>query len=153
MKKIFLFLVVVIGLSACANDKTSSTNTATKRENISNKNIELVNQYFEYLNKHDWEKMTEMYSNVADFKDPSLGNGIVKQTRLATSAKYQELVMEFPDLKREVLKKTVSDENTVVVDLIATGTAKDGTKMKLPMQTIFTFQNGKIIKDFSTHNK
>ena len=57
------------------------------------------------------------------------------------------------DLKREVLKKTVSDENTVVVDLIATGTAKDGTKMKLPMQTIFTFQNGKIIKDFSTHNK
>ena len=52
MKKIFLFLVVVIGLSACANDKTSSTNTATKRENISNKNIELVNQYFEYLNKH-----------------------------------------------------------------------------------------------------
>lgn len=67
------------------------------------KNEKLVQQYFEYFNKHDWKKMSEMYLETADFKDPSLGPGIVKQTRKQIEDKYAELNSVFPDLHDKVI--------------------------------------------------
>ncbi len=39
-----------------------------------------------------------MYAETTDFKDPSLGQGIVKQTRQQIVDKYSELHKVFPDL-------------------------------------------------------
>lgn len=47
-----------------------------KQSDQQKKNVELVNQYFEHFNNHDWIKMARMYIEAADFKDPSLGQGI-----------------------------------------------------------------------------
>ena len=50
-----------------------------------------VAQYFAHFNNHDWEKMANMYVENAAFKDPSLGPGIVPQTRQQIIAKYAEM--------------------------------------------------------------
>lgn len=48
---------------------------------IIRENEDLVKQYFEYFNNHEWVKMANMYAEISEFKDPSLGQGIMKQTR------------------------------------------------------------------------
>lgn len=113
------------------------------------KNEKLVKQYFEYFNKHDWKKMSEMYVETADFKDPSLGQGIVKQTRKQIEDKYTELNQVFPDLQDKVIQIYPSGEKHIIVEFISTGTAPDNSKFELPICTIFTIENGLITKDFS----
>ena len=113
------------------------------------KNEKLVKQYFEYFNKHDWKKMSEMYVETADFKDPSLGQGIVKQTRKQIEDKYTELNQVFPDLQDKVIQIYPSGEKHIIVEFISTGTAPDNSKFEFPICTIFTIENGLITKDFS----
>lgn len=112
-------------------------------------NEKLVKQYFEYFNKHQWAKMADMYTDTADFKDPSLGQGIVKQTREQTIKKYSELNHTFPDINDKVVNIYPSGDKHIIVEFISTGTAPDNSKFELPICTIFTIENGKIIKDFS----
>lgn len=114
--------------------------------------VELVNLYFEHFNNQEWTKMAEMYIENADFKDPSLGLGIVKQTREEIIAKYSGLNEIFPDLHDEIIQVYPSGEKNVIVEFISTGTAPDGTKLELPICTIFTFEDGKITKDFSYYD-
>ena len=45
------------------------------------KNTIIANQLFEYFNKHDWPKMANLYTDPAEFKDPSFGVEPIKQTR------------------------------------------------------------------------
>jgi ketosteroid isomerase-like protein len=113
---------------------------------------EWVKTYFEQFNKHDWQKMAAMYSESADFKDPSLGTGIVKQTRAQTIKKYTELQQLFPDLHDEVIAVYPSEKNHVVVEFVSRGTAPDQTKFELPICTIFTIENGLITKDFTYYD-
>jgi ketosteroid isomerase-like protein len=96
--------------------------------------------------------MAEMYSETADFKDPSLGKGIVKQTREQTARKYADLNALFPNLKDEILEMYPSGDNHVIVEFLSTGTAPDSTKFELPICTIFTIENGKITKDFTYYD-
>jgi len=119
---------------------------------MDNKNIQLVNQYFEHFNNHDWEKMANMYIDTAEFKDPSLGEGIVMQTREQIIKKYSRLNEVFPDLFDKVINIYPSGEEYVIVEFVANGTAPDGYKLELPICTIFTFENGLITKDFNYYN-
>ena len=112
-------------------------------------NEKLVKTYFEHFNKHDWKAMANMYAETAEFKDPSLGFGIVKQTKQQTIKKYSELNNVFPDLHDQVIANYPSGENHIVVEFISTGTAPDNSKFELPICTIFTIENGLITKDFS----
>ena len=112
----------------------------------------LVHQYFDHFNKHDWTKMANMYAETADFKDPSLGLGIVKQTRAQTIKKYSELHQNFPDLHDQVITIYPSGENHMVVEFVSTGTAPDNSKFELPICTIFTIENGLITKDFTYYD-
>jgi len=141
MKKIYL-LIVILSVVSC-------TTKENKGITQSNKNKEVVKQYFAYFNNHEWEKMAEMYSENAEFKDPSLGQGIIKQTRQQIIKKYSELNEIFPDIKDEILKTYVSGDNHIIVEFISSGTAPDNSKFELPICTIFTIENGKITKDFS----
>lgn len=71
---------------------------------MNTENVELIKAYFEHFNNHDWKRMAEMYTETADFKDPSLGQGIVKQTRQETIAKYEQLNAIFPNLHDEIVQ-------------------------------------------------
>ena len=115
-------------------------------------NIKLVNQYFEHFNNHDWTKMADMYLNNADFKDPSLGPGIVKQTRQQIIDKYSELNKIFPDLHDKVLEIYPSGDKNIIVEFVSSGTAPDSSKFELAICTIFNIENGLITKDFTYYD-
>ncbi len=122
---------------------------STKNNQNTDKNNALVKQYFKHFNNHDWNKMAEMYSTTAEFKDPSLGQGIIKQTRKQIIQKYSELHEIFPDIVDEIIEIYPSGKSNVIVEFVSKGTAPDGSQFELPICTIFTIENGLITKDFS----
>jgi ketosteroid isomerase-like protein len=141
MKKTILLLALVVALFSCNNSS-----------NQPSQNQKIIKQLYEHFNKHEWQKMADLYVETTDFKDPSFGTEITKQTRQQTVQKYTDLAKIFPDIHDEVVQMYPSGENVIVVEFISIGTATDGTKFKLPICTIYTFENGKIAKDFTYYD-
>lgn len=115
-------------------------------------NETLIRQYFEHFNRHEWDKMARLYSQTADFKDPSLGTDIIKQTRQQIEEKYAELNEIFPDLHDEIIQMYPSGDQHMIVEFVSTGTAPDGSRLHLPICTIFTIEGGEITKDFTYYD-
>lgn len=67
MRTIFIILILSLTIS-CTEKNNSSEQT--------DKNTQIVQQYFEHFNNHEWQKMAEMYIETAEFKAPTLGEGI-----------------------------------------------------------------------------
>ena len=139
MRNLITLLFATFALISCNNQNQKSMTTTEK----------LVKQYFEHFNNHEWAKMANMYSDTAEFKDPTLGQGIVKLTRQQIIEKYTELSEMFPDVKDKVIQIYPSGEKNIIVEFVSTGTAPDNSKFELPICTIFTIENGLITKDFS----
>jgi Ketosteroid isomerase-related protein len=140
--KSLFFLLISFFLIACCK---SSCEKSTENE-------QLVKQYFELFNAHKWKELSKLYIENAEFKDPSLGTGIVKQSRQDFFKKYSELNQVFPDLKDEIKQIYVSGDKNVIVEFVSTGTAPDNSKFELPICTIFTIKNGKITKDLTYYD-
>lgn len=138
------FLLFIPLLNACT---TGSTETAGQ-----NKNVQLIKRYFAAFNDHDWRKMASFYKEKAEFKDPSLGPGVVTQTREQTVQKYTRLQQDFPDIRDQVVQTYPSGDQHVTVEFISSGTAPDGTAFELPVCTIFTIQDGQIARDFTYYD-
>ncbi len=125
-------------------------NNHEPKENSENE--QFVRKYFQVFNQHQWKALSEMYSENAEFKDPSMGKGIVKQSRQEIVKKYAELSQMFPDLKDEIKTIYISGYKNVIVEFVSSGTAPDNTKFELPICTIFTIENGEITKDFTYYD-
>ncbi len=136
-----LIFIATIAFSSCNNANQKSV---TKTDNEM-----LIKQYFEHFNNHDWTKMANMYVETAEFKDPTLGRGVVKQSRQQIIEKYTSLAEMFPDVKDNVIHTYPSGDNHIIVEFISSGTAPDQTKFELPICTIFTIENGLITKDYT----
>lgn len=65
MKKIALILFTTLTIVSCSN--------SNKKNMTTTENEKIVKQYFEHFNNHDWTKMASMYTETAEFKDPTLG--------------------------------------------------------------------------------
>ena len=141
MKNILTIFIIAFALISCNNQKQKTMPT--------NDNEKLVKQYFEYFNNHDFAKMANMYAETTDFKDPSLGQGIVKQTRQQTIDKYTELTKIFPDLHDQVIQTYPSGDKNIIVEFVSSGTGPDKVKFELAICTILTIENGLIMKDFT----
>ena len=141
MYKTMTLLILIPTFIACNNLKDNAMATSN--------NEKIVRQYFEHFNNHEWSKMANMYAEVSDFKDPSLGLGIVKQSRQQIMDKYSELNEIFPDLHDEVIQIYPSGDKHIIVEFVSSGTAPDDSKFELPICTIFTIEDGIITKDFS----
>lgn len=139
MRTIIILLSILLN-AACTRNEFSSQQE---------QNQALIEHYFNHFNNHNWQKMAELYIEKAEFKDPSLGNGIVKMTRAEIKAKYSELNQVFPDIHDKVIKTYPSGDKNITVEFVSSGTAPDGSSFKLPICTIFTIENGKITQDFS----
>jgi ketosteroid isomerase-like protein len=146
MRAIFGLLSILTLLISCNNQRINGP------ENMQKKNIELTHLYFEYFNSHQWEKMADMYAVNAEFKDPSLGPGIVKQTKKQVVEKYSGLNSVFPDIRDTIINTYPSGDNVVVVEFVSQGKDKDGNAFELPVCTIFVFDNGRISKDFTYYD-
>ncbi|SHK66595.1 nuclear transport factor 2 family protein [Chryseobacterium polytrichastri] len=142
IKKLFPIFFISFLLLSC--------NTVSEK-NIS-ENEKLITNYFELFNKHQWENLSNLYIDNAEFKDPSLGTGIVKQTKKDFVKKYSELNQLFPDLKDKIIQIYPSGENNIIVEFISTGSGPGNSKFELPICTIFTIENGKITKDFTYYD-
>lgn len=116
------------------------------------KNEKLIDNYFKLFNEHKWKELSELYIENAEFKDPSFGNGIVKQSKAEFLKKYTELNQIFPDLTDKVIQIYPSGDKNMIVEFVSTGTAPDQSKFELPISTIFTIENGKITKDFTYYD-
>lgn len=144
MKKIATLFLAAFTIISCNNQN---------QKNLGNENNEkLVKQYFEYFNNHQWSKMADMYAETSEFKDPSLGQGIVKQTRQQIVDKYTELNKVFPNLHDKVIQTYPSGNKHIIVEFVSTGTASDNSKFELPICTILTIENGIITKDFTYYD-
>lgn len=139
MKNLITASLILFVLASCNNQQ---------QPNISS-NEKLVQQYFQYFNNHDFKSMANMYIDTAEFKDPTLGQGIVQQTRQQTIEKYSALTKVFPNLKDEIIKMYPSGDKHIVVEFKSSGTAADNSTFELPICTIFTIENGLITKDFT----
>ncbi len=141
MKKILSLFILAFALISCNDQKQKSMSTTDNKK--------LVKQYFEHFNNHVFVKMANMYADTTDFKDPSLGQGIVKQTRQQTIEKYTELAKIFPDLHDQVIQTYPSGDNHIIVEFVSSGTGPDKVKFEVAICTIFTIENGLITKDFT----
>ena len=139
MKKTILLILIIF--ISCNQSKTKDRETTS--------NEKLIKQYFEHFNNHDWKKMADFYVENAEFKDPSFGVGIVKQTRQQIIEKYSKLNVVFPDLHDKIIQMYPSSENHIIVEFVSSGTAPDNSKFELPICTIFTIENGLITKDYT----
>ena len=115
-------------------------------------NVELARMVFEYFNAHDWEKMVSLYSDPAEFKDPSYGTDLVTKTRKEIVIKCEELLRMSPDIKDEIVAVYPSGDKHVIVEFISSGIDPDGSEWKLPLVTIFTIEGGMITKDFTYYD-
>lgn len=146
MKKAFTLFAALLVFNACNNQHQElNKGTVVNHE-------ELIKRYYDHFNKHEWTKMAEMYSDTSEFKDPSFGRGIVKQTRQQITDKYTELHKLFSNIHDEVLHTYPSGDNTIIVEFISKGTAPDSSSFELPICTIFTIEKGFITKDYTYYD-
>ncbi|MBL7702478.1 MAG: nuclear transport factor 2 family protein [Ferruginibacter sp.] len=141
MKKLMLLMTAIALVFSCRQPATEKESTG-----------KFVKQYFDHFNRHNWDKMAAMYADTAAFKDPSLGTGIVMQTRRQIAEKYAALQKDVPDVRDSVIQIYPSGDEHVIVEFISKGTAPDGSKFELPVCTIFTFEQGKIIADYTYYD-
>ena len=136
--------VLLFNLFACTTPQQDTTQTDS--------NVRLVKEFFEHFNKHDWQKMANMYADTVEFKDPSFGTKSILQTRLQTIQKYTELNKIFSNLNDKIIALYPSGNKHIIVEFISSGTAADGTKFELPICTIFTIENNLITKDYTYYD-
>lgn len=148
MKNFIAIAITVVTLAACQSKETE--HQVPVSHNAANET--LVKQYFDHFNGHDWEKMAAMYTDSAEFKDPSLGQGIVKQSHQDIIKKYGELQQMIPDVRDSVIATYPSGDNHIVVEFISKGTAPDKTTFELPICTVFNIEHGKISKYFTYYD-
>jgi ketosteroid isomerase-like protein len=148
MKQLLPFAVI---LFFCACTQTSR-NKETAILNASAENRKIVETLFEHFNRHDWAAMADLYIDSAQMQDPSFGITSVIQSKQATIKKYSELERMFPDVKDSVAAIYIAGNNHVVVEFISTGTAQDGKKFILPVCSVLTIENGKIVKDYTYYD-
>jgi hypothetical protein len=141
MKKLVTVVIVIFTSISCKYQKQKSMSYTD--------NEKLVKQYFEHFNNHNFVGMANMYAETTDFKDPSLGQNIVKQTRQQIIEKYTELATISPDLHDQVIQTYPSGNNHIIVEFVSSGTGPDKVKFELAICTILTIENGLITKDFT----
>lgn len=145
--KILSFVLIVVMFSAGGCGKEAPPDAGH-----SEKNISIVKDVYRHFNAHDWRSMAALYSDSAEFKDPSFGTGIVRQSRRQTEEKYAALQRMFPDLRDDIVQIYPSGTDHVVVEFVSSATQPDGQRFSLPICTIFELQNGVIVKDFTYYD-
>ncbi len=140
-----LFLAAIL-TAGCGKDDTSGL--VAQQEN----NLRIAGRVFETFNRHDWAGMSDLYSDPAEFKDPSFGQEIVRQTRKQIAEKYGKYAEMSPDIRDSVIATYSAGERNVIVEFVSSGTGPDGLLWTLPICTIFTIENGKITRDYTYYD-
>ena len=142
MKKIFLLLPLILAFSCSKNENKLA-------DKITEDNVKVAKELFMHFNNHDWQKMANLYTDIAEFKEPESGMLPHKKTKSEIVKEYAEMQKQFPDVQDSVVAIYPSGKNKVIVEFVASASLPDKTKFQLPICTIFTIENGRITKDYS----
>jgi ketosteroid isomerase-like protein len=112
---------------------------------------QFVDDYFATFNQHNWQKLSEFYADSTMLKDPAFGLLPIKQSKLDIQKKYEVLHQSITDVHDSVVKIYTAKDH-VIVEFLSRGTAPDGVTFSLPICTIFGFENGKIVEDFTYYD-
>jgi ketosteroid isomerase-like protein len=107
-------------------------------------NIEVAKKIFEAFNSHDWEKMLRYYDRHAIFEDPSFPKPINDPAFITSH--HQELTEHFPDIHDDI-KSIYPSGDHVIIEFVSKGNSIKLEKLSLPICTILTFKNRKVIRD------
>ncbi|MBS7564476.1 nuclear transport factor 2 family protein [Mucilaginibacter sp. Bleaf8] len=143
MKK-YLFLLPAALLMACQQQPASITENNTSKATIQ--------ALFDAFNRHDWKKMASYYADTTLMLDPEYGTAYVKKSQQDIIATHQNLQKFSPDVRDSITSLTMAG-NTAVAEFVSSGTTADGTKWTLPICSVITFKDGKIIKDATYYDK
>lgn len=113
---------------------------------VGQRNIELTQKMFAAFNAHNWQEMASCYAVDAQYLDPAYGQNFVYKSHQEIVAKYFEMQQLFPDIKDSIVDMQAVN-NQVVVQFVSSGSSGDSIQFKLPICTVLTFANGKIVKD------
>lgn len=114
--------------------------------NEEQQNIELTQKMFAAFNAHNWQEMASCYAADAQYLDPTYGPNYVSKTQQEIVAKYFEMQQMFPDIKDSIVEMQAV-KNQVVIQFVSSGSSGDSIQFRLPICTVLTFANGKIVKD------
>ena len=142
MKNILIFSVLFLFFSCKKEEEKIIKIDTTENEKI-------AKQLFVEFNKHDWQKMANLYTENPEFKEPTSGMKPQLKSRAQIVKEYSEMQSMFPDVQNSVVAVYPSGKNKVIVEFVSKGTNPDKTKFELPICTIFTIENGKITKDYT----
>jgi ketosteroid isomerase-like protein len=109
-------------------------------------NLQIAKQLFDAFNAHDWTKMAAFYSQDAEFLDPAFGSYFVNKSQQEIIEKYGNMEKIFPNINDEVNGMYAANDK-VTVEFISTGSSGDSIKFRLPICSILTFKDGKIVRD------
>ncbi|WP_076381021.1 nuclear transport factor 2 family protein [Filimonas lacunae] len=144
MKHLLLSLTIITLLSITACNIPAHPNSGTSEQ--------VARNMFAAFNRHDWKQMADYYSDSALFLDPSLGKEPVYQTRQQIIKKYTELAALFPDIKDDVRQVYASGDH-VTVEFVSSASSDSTGAWQLPICTVLTIQNGKIIRDATYYDQ
>ena len=130
MKKIIPALLMIFASAAYAQ--------------TADQNVKTANLIFDAFNAHDWEKMISYYADDAVFEDPSFPTAVKEKRVIAKH--HAEMQSYFPDIHDHV-KVVYPSGNHVIVEFVSTGTSVKGEKFSLPICTVLTFKDGKVVRD------
>jgi len=131
MKTLFLLLM---GIIACVY--TGCTDGQA--------NLNVTRKIFDAFNAHDWPGMLSHYADTATFEDPEFA--VPVRGRAAMEKHHRELHAMVPNI-RDSIRTITAVHNKVVIEFISTGTTSNGEHFALPICTVLTFNNGKVIHD------
>lgn len=143
MKKFSVLLFAFVTIFSCKKEEEKIIKIDTAE------NEKIAKELFVEFNKHDWQKMADLYIENAEFKEPSSAMKLHKKSRAQIVKEYVELQKMFPDVQDSVVTVYPSGKNNVIVEFVAKSTNPDKTISELPICTVFTIENGKITKDFT----
>jgi ketosteroid isomerase-like protein len=130
MKKAFLILLILSVIEIKAQTSADP--------------VSVTKKIFEAFNAHNWNRMLSYYHEQAEFKDPAYPQPVRNLALIRQH--HEELHAWFPDIYDDVQAIYPSGQN-VIVEFISRGTSSDGQKFELPICTVLTFKDGKVIRD------
>lgn len=141
--RMYLFIFLMFSFAACRERQAP---------NLEIDFTQRVQHYFELFNSHQWEQLSNLYADTASMRDPSLGVECIRQTKQEIKTKYQELQKIIPDVHDSIISIYPSKSNSCTVEFVSSGTLPDGSHMKLPICTIFTYKDSLIVADYTYYD-
>jgi ketosteroid isomerase-like protein len=142
MKTFITSLLLLCSAIACNNHAKKAV--VTEQEAF-------IKAYFELFNQHKWKQLASLYAPQVQIKDPAFGTQTIIMQPSEILKKYEALQQMVPDVKDSVTTIYPSG-NGCIVEFTSTGTDVSGKKFSLPICTIMTIENGKLVADLTYYD-